>query len=245
MLSSYMQGVLALNGVLNVQENAESSIRNHFGDDVGVAFFILGKLKYQLHHKPDAAKCFRAALRFNPFLWSAFSMLCEMGEDANPEECFKVTQYPKFLATRSSAPPTSLSALSSDCIRPKAECASMNRSTSHPFFSPMGPKSDDLVGHFGSTGERPGSAFKPVRKSKPVLMTPDIFQDTPVESAMASSTPAAEMRKLPRRAKGPGVPGRRIEWVGTVGALDFGSGGERAAKATPLGLSSGPVTPRY
>lgn len=237
--------MLALNGVLNIQDNSESSVRNHFGDDVGVAFFILGKLKYRLHHKPDAVKCFRAALRFNPFLWSAFSMLCEMGEDANPEECFKVTQYPKFLAARSSAPPTSSSTLRSDCIRPKAECVSANRSISHPFFSPMGAKSDDLV---GSTGERPGSAFKPVRKSKPVFMTPDIFQDTPVESAMASSTPAAEQRKLPRRAKGPGVPGRRTEWLGAVGALDFGSSGERisgAAKTTPLGLSSGPVTPRY
>lgn len=53
---SYMQGVLALNGVLSLQENTESSLRTLFGDDVGVAFFILGKLKYQLKHKPDAAK---------------------------------------------------------------------------------------------------------------------------------------------------------------------------------------------
>lgn len=98
--------MLALNGLLNLQENAESSLHALFGEDVGVAFFILGKLKRSLQQQREAAQCFRAALRHNPFLWSAFSMLCELGEEACPEECFKVSEYPTFLRPRMSAPPT-------------------------------------------------------------------------------------------------------------------------------------------
>lgn len=236
-----MQGVLALNGVLSLQENTESSLQTLFGEDVGVAFFILGKLKYQLQHKPDAAKCFRAALRFNPFLWSAFSMLCEMGEEANPEECFKVAEYPKFLTSQSSALPTSMPTLSNDCIRPRAECAQAKAPVSYP-FSPIGTNPAALGIKLG-TDERHSSAFKPVRKSKPVFVTPDIFQDPPAESAMASSTPAAEHRNHPRREKLPLAlgPARHAEgWLeaGPRVLLDFGT-----AKATPLGLSLGPVTP--
>lgn len=244
-----MQGVLALNGVLSLQENAESSLRALFGDDVGVAFFILGKLKYQLQHKPDAAKCFRAALRFNPLLWSAFSMLCGMGEEANPQECFKVTEYPTFLASRSSvAPPVSMPTLSSECIRPRPDCAQPKPSVATP-FSPMETKKDGFGTKLGS-GEGHSSAFKPVRKSKPVFMTPDIFQDPPVGNAMASSTPAtADPRNRPRREKVPLALGPARRWLGPVGVLDFGSSGRSsAAKTTPLGLSPGlvtPLNPRY
>lgn len=248
--SSYMQGVLALNGVLSLQENAESSLRALFGDDVGVAFFILGKLKYQLQHKPDAAKCFRAALRFNPFLWSAFSMLCEMGEEVGPEECFKVTEYPTFLASRSSvAQSVAMPSLSSECVRPKPECAQPQASVSTP-FSPMETKKDNFSTKIGSRDGH-SSAFKPVQRSKPVFMTPDIFQDPPVGNAMASSTPAtSEPRNRPRREKLPLALGsaRRTEgWLRAVGALDFGSS-ERssASKVTPLGPSPAtPLNPRY
>ena len=175
---------MAINGVLALQESLEDDLHADFGADVGMAFLLLGKLKYNLQHKQDAACCFRAALKFNPFLWSAFEMLCEMGEEVCPDECFKISNYPGFLRPHPlSAPPTLAQFFTAQAKTSTA------KTTDHPML-----KRDDLnliCAESPSTDNNCHvSTFEPVGNN-PLFMTPDIFHEPSVGKAIASSTPTA------------------------------------------------------
>jgi anaphase-promoting complex subunit 3 len=55
-------------------------LAEQYGSDVGLAFWLLGELNSQLNQSREAARFFKAALKYNPFLWTAYQSLCEMGE---------------------------------------------------------------------------------------------------------------------------------------------------------------------
>ena len=76
----YKSGLLALNGLLCLHESSEAELAARFGSDAGVAFCLLGELNARLKQTKQAVSFFRAALKYNPFLWSAFQSLCELGE---------------------------------------------------------------------------------------------------------------------------------------------------------------------
>ena len=58
-----------------------------------VILFIYRKL----HLINEASCCYKFALKQNPFLWSAFECLCQLGVETNPYEYFNVTEIPSFL----------------------------------------------------------------------------------------------------------------------------------------------------
>ena len=76
---SLKSGLLALNGLLCLGEKREEDIAARFGDDRGVAFWLLGEINRRLHQPKEAAKHFCSCLKFNPFLWTAYQALCEIG----------------------------------------------------------------------------------------------------------------------------------------------------------------------
>ena len=76
----YKSGLLALNGLLCVHDQfPESDVAAQYGSDAGLAFWLVGELNAQLNQSKEAAKFFKAALKYNPFLWTAYQSLCEMG----------------------------------------------------------------------------------------------------------------------------------------------------------------------
>ena len=76
----YQSGLLALNGLLCLHRPSEDELDCRYGNDVGVAFWLLGELNRRLHQFKESAGYFRSALKYNPFLWSSFQALCDMGE---------------------------------------------------------------------------------------------------------------------------------------------------------------------
>ena len=79
-MPSYKSGLIALNGLLCIQDFSEADIAAKYGADVGVAFWLLGELNSHLNQTKEAVKFFKAALKYNPFLWTAYQSLCELGE---------------------------------------------------------------------------------------------------------------------------------------------------------------------
>ncbi len=197
-LCSFNDGVLALNGFLAILDSTESNLQATFGEDVGMAFLILGQLKLCHHQLEEAATCFRAALRHNPFLWSAFSGLCELGEEVSPDECFKVSEYPEFLRPHplvggGMAPPTASSS-SQPFVGARVRTRGGEVCPSDQYHTPSNRPDDKICADSAifaaGGGMGGGSVFKPViGQKKAVFVTPCAFHE-PIGGAIASSTPA-------------------------------------------------------
>ena len=96
-LTRYTSGLLALKSLQCAHDRfSESELAAQYGSDTGLALWLVGELNSQLNQSREAAKFFRAALKYNPFLWTAYQSLCEMGEAL-------------FLSLSLSPPPLSLS----------------------------------------------------------------------------------------------------------------------------------------
>eukprot|EP00731_Ephydatia_muelleri_P020150 Em0012g975a len=100
-LGELQKGLLRLNGLLSLHTCTEEEVVAEYGQDAGLAFWLLGEMNRQLQHTKEAAVHLKRCLKYNPFVWSAFQSLCEMGEDTSPESCFDVSSYPQFLCTMS------------------------------------------------------------------------------------------------------------------------------------------------
>ena len=247
----YKEGLVAFTrDSLSIKDITDSHLPALFGDNVGVAYLTLGQLKSHLKCTSDAKVCFRAALRHNPFLWSAYEALCDMGEEVYPELCFTLTEYPKFLRPHPSAPPTLFSnpLLQGAYAKSSADSAK----SKGPLFT-----SEDPVKQVFAESAKPdgsGGVFKSVTKS--LFTTPEIFQDSSLGNALASSTPTYPrsqfMRDRMAIMESVAKATTRTEASrNVVGALNFGSS-ERADQksgvglVTPLGSQDvTPLHPRY
>lgn len=50
---------------------------------------LLGKIASKTERRQRAADAYRKALKLNPFLWSCFENLCNLGEKPNPSQIFQ------------------------------------------------------------------------------------------------------------------------------------------------------------
>ena len=203
-----------------------------FGQDVGVAFLLLGKIKYKLKQKEDATSCFRIALKHNPFLWSALVSLYETGgwdvqSLENPTDYFKMSEYPSFLRPHTHS--MSVPGQQVFASQPKATGVQpQNMAISSDVPSNAADQTQgDLLAESASTRNildfphHDPSAFKPVvvpmaTKKNQVCLTPDIFHGPSMGHAIASSTPT------------PGAPrnlGLRDRLLPSLGVWSEGVGG--------------------
>ena len=74
--------VLALQSFRCFKDSSEADISAYYGRNAAIAFWLLGKSHRLLHNTREASKHFRSCLKFNPFLWSAYEALCNMGKSA-------------------------------------------------------------------------------------------------------------------------------------------------------------------
>ncbi|XP_064389846.1 cell division cycle protein 27 homolog isoform X2 [Halichondria panicea] len=166
-LKQYKSGLVALHGLLCLGEVSESNFVHRYGNETGVALHLLGMLNLRLNQTKEAVRHFRAALKYNPFLWSAFEKLCDLGEPVSASECFTMTAFPAFLR-HSHYPHTS----------------------THP--PPSQPQGTHTITHNTPIDPAPTSnAFTVDPSLKHTYVTPGLFAQPTLGKAIASSTPSS------------------------------------------------------
>ncbi|NXH21485.1 CDC27 protein, partial [Bucco capensis] len=96
-------------GVLIKQKSHEDIIME-FGDSACFTLSLLGHVYCKTNRLSRGAECYQRSLNLNPFFWTPFESLCEMGEKPDPDQTFKLTSLQNF----SSSVPNSGSSLVSN-----------------------------------------------------------------------------------------------------------------------------------
>lgn len=68
-----------------------------YGDQAAFALLLLAKISAKTERQTRAIEAFSRALKLNPFLWSTFKYLCDMGEKPNPNLYFQLTDLENLL----------------------------------------------------------------------------------------------------------------------------------------------------
>lgn len=58
--------------------------------DAAAIHCLLGKLHFAWNNKQKATRCFEEALKLNPFMWDAFTNLCDMGAEVRMSAVFRM-----------------------------------------------------------------------------------------------------------------------------------------------------------
>ncbi|KAK1159032.1 hypothetical protein AOXY_G22892 [Acipenser oxyrinchus oxyrinchus] len=82
-------------GVLNKQKSHDD-IATEFGDSAGFTLSLLGQIYCKTDRLLKGSECYQKSLTLNPFLWSPFESLCEIGEKPDPDQMFKLTSLQNF-----------------------------------------------------------------------------------------------------------------------------------------------------
>ena len=95
-LGRFLEGILALDRSKQVwlnrnNWNKHAENRRPQSPDAAAVYSLLGKL-WHAHKEPtQAIECYSAALERNPFMWDAFTGLCDLGVQVRLPNIFKIT----------------------------------------------------------------------------------------------------------------------------------------------------------
>lgn len=78
------------------QVNSLDEIITEYGDQASFALLLLAKIASKTERKARAIDAFKKALKLNPFLWSCFEGLCNLGEKPNPTSTFQLSGLDSF-----------------------------------------------------------------------------------------------------------------------------------------------------
>jgi anaphase-promoting complex subunit 3 len=106
-LDRQQEGIQALERckALWVGRNALSKhtpTRRDSSPDAAAVYCLLGKLHFAINEKRKAVSCFEEALKQNPFMWDAFTGLCDMGAHVKVANTFKINSALEELVRASS-----------------------------------------------------------------------------------------------------------------------------------------------
>jgi len=90
-MKNYTEAEFALVGYFNPSANPISNISNEFGSLAGVTLQLLGNIYRKSSLSLKAIDCYKQSLKHNPFLWSSFESLCQMGEKIDTSDYFKTS----------------------------------------------------------------------------------------------------------------------------------------------------------
>ncbi|CAB1341533.1 unnamed protein product, partial [Coregonus sp. 'balchen'] len=103
-LSKLAEGEQILTGgVLNKQKSQEDIV-TEFGDSACFTLSLLGQIYCKTDRLAKGSECYQKSLSMNPFLWSPFESLCQIGDRPDPEQIFRLTSLQCF-SGGSGAPP--------------------------------------------------------------------------------------------------------------------------------------------
>lgn len=103
-LSKLAEGEQILTGgVLNKQKSQEDLV-SEFGDSAPFTLSLLGHIYCKTDRLAKGSECYQRSLSLNPFLWSPFQTLCQIGERPDPEQVFRLTSLQNFTGAPPPAP---------------------------------------------------------------------------------------------------------------------------------------------
>lgn len=187
---------------------------------------LLGKLYRKLDDTDKAVHHFEAALKLNPFMWDAFTSLCDMGVVVSVPNVFKVTDslVQGFDSSLEGGCPGTVSDTANSSVRKfsvrtssKDKDAPGNVGVNHQTLSPLvrttghsatelddaKPTVSTMAALRLETGELSASLLPLEGSHPPRAIQPDIFRDS-VRKARRQVTELASNGVLPRMARGMG-----------------------------------------
>ncbi|KAJ8284485.1 hypothetical protein COCON_G00033350 [Conger conger] len=82
-------------GVLNKQKS-QDDIVTEFGESACFTLALLGQIYCKTDRLAKGSECYQKSLSLNPFLWSPFESLCQIGQKPDPDQMFKLTSLQNF-----------------------------------------------------------------------------------------------------------------------------------------------------
>lgn len=79
-------------------------VAGSFGDSASFALALVGQLCSRTERSARAVEAFRRSLKLNPFLWSSYESLVNLGDTPNPAEIFSVSSLDNFNLCQGSNP---------------------------------------------------------------------------------------------------------------------------------------------
>ncbi|MBN3308813.1 CDC27 protein, partial [Amia calva] len=92
-------------GVLNKQKSHDDIV-TEFGDSACFTLALLGQIYCKTDRLAKGSECYQKSLNLNPFLWSPFESLCQIGEKPDPDQMFKLTSLQNFSSCQQNNCPT-------------------------------------------------------------------------------------------------------------------------------------------
>uniref|UniRef100_A0A8C2UCK5 Cell division cycle protein 27 homolog n=1 Tax=Coturnix japonica TaxID=93934 RepID=A0A8C2UCK5_COTJA len=95
-LSKLAEGEQILSGGVLNKQKSHDDIVTEFGDSACFTLSLLGHVYCKTDRLAKGSECYQKSLSLNPFLWSPFESLCEIGEKPDPDQTFKLTSLQNF-----------------------------------------------------------------------------------------------------------------------------------------------------
>ncbi|CAH0043421.1 unnamed protein product [Clonostachys solani] len=196
--------------------------------DASSLYCLLGKLYRGNEDKKKAISCFEEALKMNPFLWDAFTALCDMGVTVRVPNIFKCSDQLMQglnLDNTSSLEPTTTTSTSELTVKKSLSRLANGEWTADPFSMGSSTNSDVMVTDIDTASEPTQSDFmskiqaarlKYAANSTNGQANGDV-NDTPTISSL-HEVPAAS-RLMAQQHEPPQAPHRRVR---TAQAMDSG-----------------------
>ncbi|KAI9654104.1 MAG: anaphase-promoting complex subunit cdc27 [Bathelium mastoideum] len=194
-LKLYSEGIIALqkakqgrSGESNWNRHSESA-RRHLPDGAAVSC-LMAKLYRGRMDLDKATECFVEALKLNPFMWDAFTGLCDMGVSVQPANVFRLP--PEVLAMLATQQQQQEGARQEDIPSQSGPLAHQSSNAHNQILTPSGDPFNPSIRTAGDPGPKPGgtSLFSKLNGSK----MPAYSQDQRRPHREMNETPTAICR---------------------------------------------------
>ncbi|XP_067120824.1 cell division cycle protein 27 homolog isoform X1 [Centruroides vittatus] len=95
-LKKYGEAELALTGGSIAKTKSIEDIINEYGDAASFALQLFAELCRKTERRGKAIESYRKSLKLNPFLWTSYESLVNLGERLDPTKIFNVTNLENF-----------------------------------------------------------------------------------------------------------------------------------------------------
>ncbi|XP_063045080.1 cell division cycle protein 27 homolog [Engraulis encrasicolus] len=95
-LSKLAEGEQILTGGVLNKQKSQDDIVTEFGETACFTLALLGQIYCKTDRLAKGSECYQKSLSLNPFIWSPFESLCQIGERPDPEQIFKLTSLQNF-----------------------------------------------------------------------------------------------------------------------------------------------------
>ncbi|XP_035208488.1 cell division cycle protein 27 homolog [Stegodyphus dumicola] len=90
-LKKFSEAEFSIAGNSIAKTKSLDEIVNEFGDFSSFAIQLLGHICYKTSRLGKAAEAYRKSLKLNPFLWSSYESLVNLGEKPDPSKIFNIS----------------------------------------------------------------------------------------------------------------------------------------------------------